>query len=178
MHNYKNRMTLKISSILFLCLNFGACDRPMQTNTNNERIPQEKRRPFRSKSHNRIEPPFSDSCLCSFELLGGFRSQVIGDVEFVSGKKWNPAFYSCSWQWGQFINHEVPMTGNGKKDFTIHLLDMDRLPDDYDSTFLVSEDFNNHLIATYKYSIDNGLETCQFDPKHNGKYPKPKQWVD
>ncbi len=127
--------------------------------------------------NNEDVPPFSDSCLCSFDYIGKIRTGAKQFDLILSGKGWTPSFYSCSWTWGEIINNEFP-PDSLVTDFRIHLVDIDKLEKNIDSTFLKSKQFNDNLIATYSKSGNNEYMTCKFDPNKTGKYPKPKQWTE
>lgn len=122
-------------------------------------------------------PPFSDTCLCSFDNIGKIRTSEKRFDLILAGKGWNPSFYSCSWTWGELINNEFPPDST-ITDFRIHLVDLDKLDNKLDSTFLTTKQFNENLIATYSKTGNNKYMTCKFDPNKTGKYPKPKQWTE
>lgn len=122
-------------------------------------------------------PPFSDTCLCSFDYIGKIRSGTSRFDLILAGKGWNPIYYSCSWTWGEIINNEFP-PDSLVTDFRIHLVDLDKLEKNIDSTFLKSKQFNDNLIATYSKIGNNEFMICKFDPNRTGKYPKPKQWKE
>lgn len=121
-------------------------------------------------------PPFSDTCLCSFDMIAEIRSGNKLDL-LISGKNWNPDFYSCSWTWGEYIANEFP--GDSTiKEFSIHLVDMDKQKEVLDSRFLLTKTFNDHLIASYSKVPGETYMSCKFDPNKTGKYPKPQQWTE
>jgi len=122
-------------------------------------------------------PPFSDTCLCSFDYIGEIRTGVNRLDLLIAGKGWNPSFYSCSWTWGELISNEYP-PDSIITDYRVHLVDLDKLEASVDSTFLTSKQFNDNLIATYSRTDNEEYWTCKFDPNKTGKYPKPKQWTE
>lgn len=126
--------------------------------------------------NNEDVPPFTDTCLCSFDYIGKIRTGTKRFDLILAGKGWNPSFYSCSWTWGELINNEFP-PDSMVTDFRIHLVDIDKLDKNIDSTFLTTKQFNENLIVTYSKTGKNEHMTCKFDPNKTGKYPKPKQWT-
>ena len=129
------------------------------------------------KNNDEDGPPFSDTCLCSFDDIGKIRTNPKRFDLILSGKGWNPTFYSCSWTWGEIIYNES-LEDTTITDFRIHLLDVDKLDKNLDSSFLTSSTFNDHLIATFSRTNNDEYRTCKFDPNKTGKYPKPKQWTE
>ena len=127
--------------------------------------------------NNEDGPPFTDTCLCSFDYIGKIRTGTKRFDLILAGKGWNPSFYSCSWTWGELIYNEFP-PDSMVTDFRIHLVDIDKLDKNTDSTFLTTEQFNENLIATYSKTGNNEYMTVKFDPNKTGKYPKPKQWTE
>ena len=130
-----------------------------------------------SKADNEEGPPFSDTCLCSFEKIGEVKSSNNRCDIFISGKGWNPNYKSCSWSWGELIYNESP-SDTLLTDFRIHLVDVDKLDKKIDTTFLNSKNFNENLIATFSKTKEEAYMTCKFDPNKIGKYPKPKHWTE
>lgn len=124
-----------------------------------------------------VGPPFSDTCLSSFDYIGNIRVDENRFDLILSGKNWNPEYYSCTYTWGELINNEFP-PDTLVKDFRIHLIEVDSLPNDLDSTFFETEIFKTKLIATYSKGKNEEYMTCKFDPNKTGKYSKPKQWVE
>jgi len=130
-----------------------------------------------SEIDNEDEPPFSNTCDCTFNYIGEIKT---GENRFdliLSGKGWNPEYYSCSLIWGEMINNEFPPETT-ITDFRIHLIDIVKITEVKDSTFFDSETFKTKLIATYSKNAEEKYMTCKFDPNKTGKYPKPKQWVE
>ncbi len=113
---------------------------------------------------------FIDTCKCSFAYIGEIKSSKNRLDLIISGKGWNPNYYSCSYTWGELVNNEFPPDST-IQDFRVHLMDLEKV-ENLDSSFFVSKAFNDNLIATYYKGI------CVFDPNKTGKYPKPKQWIE
>ena len=122
-------------------------------------------------------PPFSDTCLSTFEPIGEVKFKG-GRLDLIlSGKGWNHKYYSCTWPWGELISNESP-SDTASIDFRIHLVDLDKTQLVIDSAFLQSQLFKDNLIATYSKDPDKEYMTCKFDPNKTGKYQKPKQWTE
>ena len=115
---------------------------------------------------------FSDTCLCSFDNIATIKRNKNKIDLIISGKKWNSASDLCNFAWGE-ITHNSPQDPS-ITDFKIHLVDLDKLENNIDSTFLTSKIFNDHLIATY--SETQNKRHCIFDPNKTKKYPKPKEY--
>lgn len=174
----KNLILIFISISIFSCTENNSVDvKPTADNQidTNENSATEKVNV--TQEYNDGGPPFSDTCACSFDIIADIKSNENRQDLILSGKDWNPDFYSCSWTWGEFINNESP-TDTMIKDFRIHLIDLEKINGKVDFTFLNSKEFNENLIATYSKSVGEKYMTCKFDPNKTGKYPKPKQWVD
>lgn len=122
-------------------------------------------------------PPFTDTCSCSFNRIGGIKSEKGRFDLIIEGKGWNPNSYSCTYSWGELISNEFP-PDSSISDFRIHLLDVAMPDQKIDSTFLKSEIFNNNLIATYSKCKGEKYMTCKFDPNNTGKYPRPRKWIE
>lgn len=180
-------MIKPIFGILISIVLFGCDSEPENVNSQNEfdsfesgtvdnetyqsvdQIPEEKE----TQINNEDGPPFSDTCLCTFEYIGEFRTRVNRFDLVLSGKGWKPEYWSCSWTWGELINNEFP-PDSLVTDFRIHLVDLEKI----DSNTFISNKFKDNLIATYSRLPNEEYMTCKFDPNKTGKYPKPKQWVE
>ena len=122
-------------------------------------------------------PPFSDTCVCSFEYIGKIRTSRQRFDLIISGKGWNPSYNSCVFSWGELINNESP-PDTLVTDFRIHLVDIASLDKNIDSIFLSSKLFSDNLIATFSKASNEKYMTCKFDPNRKGKYTKPKKWTE
>lgn len=127
------------------------------------------------KINNEDGPPFSDTCDCSFDYLGGFESGNNRYDLFISGKGWNPNYWSCTYTFGELINNEFP-PDTTITDFRIHLVDLSKIKKLDIETFN-SSIIQKNIIATQRFAPKEEFK-CQFDPNKTGKYPKPKQWVE
>lgn len=170
-----NKIILFITTavLFFACTNSPKTDKQTNSSVDSTTSLTQVETPI----DNEYGPAFSDTCLCSFDYIGKIRTGISRFDLILAGKGWNPTYYSCSWTWGEIICNEFP-TDSLVTDFRIHLVDIDRLDKNIDSTFLQSKKFNDNLIATYSKTGNNEFMTCKFDPNKTGKYPKPKQWTE
>lgn len=116
-------------------------------------------------------PPFNDTCLCNFKDFGEYKISNDNYNIYLSGKGWNPKFYSCSWPWGEIINNQMPEDTNVTV-VKVHLLDLDTFAIPTNMT-----EYGNDSIKKYVIAVSTNTK-CVFDPYKTGKYPKPKQWVE
>jgi hypothetical protein len=172
-------MTNKIILIITTSILFFASTHSKRTETGTNKSSDSTTSLIQDKVtiDNEDGPPFSDTCLCSFDYIGKIRTSEKRFDLILAGKGWNPSFYSCSWTWGEIINNEFP-PDSIISDFRIHLVDLDKLDNNLDSTFLTNKQFNENLIATYSKTSNDEYMTCKFDPNKTGKYVKPKQWTE
>ncbi len=127
--------------------------------------------------NNEDGPPFSDSCLCKFNILGEVKTLPNQLDVIISGKGWNPLFYSCNYIWGELINNQVP-SDSTISDLRIHLVDIDKVEGGVDSRFLNSNIFKSNIIVTYSKTANSEIRVCTFDPNKTGKYTKPEIWEE
>lgn len=127
--------------------------------------------------NNEDGPPFSDSCDCTFDYIASFNYNKHRYDLIISGKGWNPEFWSCTYVFGELISNEFP-PDSSVTDFRIHLVDIAKFDSEMDSALFESELVQNKLIATQRLWPGDEYTKCKFDPNKTGKYPKPEQWVE
>lgn len=122
-------------------------------------------------------PPFTDTCNCLFEYIGGFHSSKNRYDLIICGKDWNPKSWSCSYTFGEIINNEFP-PDTTITDFRIHLVDIKKSNKKIDLAFFESDVIQKNLIVTQRLWPGDKFSKCKFDPNKTGKYPKPEQWIE
>lgn len=127
--------------------------------------------------NNEDGPPFSDTCKCSFNYLGGFNYNKSRYDLLISGTGWNPEYWSCTFTFGELISNEFP-PDTLITDFRIHLVDLQKINKKLDSAFFESAIIQENLMATQRLWPGDEYTKCKFDPNKTGKYPKPKQWIE
>lgn len=180
-----------IVGILLTIVLFGCNSEPKNSSPNKEFDPFENKSAvndidnvLNQKSNdaatlinNEDGPPFSDTCICSFDYLGGFRYNNDRYDLLISGTGWNPNYWSCTFTFGELISNEFP-PDTLINDFRIHLVDLKKINKPLDSILFESALIQKNLIATQKLWPGDAYTKCKFDPNKTGKYPKPKQWIE
>ena len=176
-------VAIMLSIVLFGCSN--TAEKEMVSNeslnetsqTGQEVLPTQEHETTTPKINNEDGPPFSDSCICSFDFIAEFKYNDHRFDLILSGKGWNPDFWSCTYSFGELMSNEFP-PDTTITDFRIHLVDLEKFESEVDSAIFESELIQNKLIATQRLWPGDEFTKCKFDPNKTGKYPKPKQWLE
>lgn len=114
-------------------------------------------------------PPFSDTCNCDWKEFGSYKISNTNYNIYLCGKGFNPAYYSCSWIWGETVYNTFPDDTNVLV-MKIHLLDLDSftLPDN--GTEFGHDSLKNYVMATFIRNRSTGTEETIYDPYSTGKY--------
>ncbi|MBS3915239.1 MAG: hypothetical protein KG003_12140 [Bacteroidetes bacterium] len=168
----------KLFSYSFIIL-LAACSQPQNSNDNQQitdSVQNDKDSEITVPPKNNSEdvPPFSDTCACSFDIIGDIRISPTHMERIISGIGWNPQSHSCSWTWGELIANALPPDSLITV-FKIHLVELPKSNITLNPEFIQSNAFKSSLIAT---NTTKGMREslCIFDPFKTGKYPKPKYW--
>ena len=181
-------MTRTIIGILLSFVLFGCGSDPEPSNSDNQvdqNIKENDKQELITEESNTSEPiiknedgpPFSDSCTCRFDYIAEFRYNDHRYDLILSGKEWNPEYWSCTYSFGELISNEFP-PDSLITDFRIHLVNIEKFDTKMDSILFESEYFQNNLIATQRLWPGDEYTKCKFDPNKTGKYPKPEQWIE